>query len=154
MGFICPHSVYHLDIGHLPQELEFYFFFKIFIILLIYFWLLWVFVTFSREYTVTYDYKVVCSDIPEGRTEAVLSDSTFTLVFKSKGFTFLNPKFYKTNRVLSLPVSKLLEHKGHNLYSYRFTKNEIKDYIKDSQIFDNYFIDIDSPNEITIYLGN
>ena len=45
MGFICPHSVYHLDIGHLPQELEFYFFFKIFIILLIYFWLLWVFVT-------------------------------------------------------------------------------------------------------------
>ena len=48
--------------------------------------LLWVFVTFSREYTVTYDYKVVCSDIPEGRTEAVLSDSTFTLVFKSKGF--------------------------------------------------------------------
>lgn len=116
--------------------------------------LLWVFVTFSREYTVTYDYKVVCSDIPEGRTEAVLSDSTFTLVFKSKGFTFLNPKFYKANRVLSLPVSKLLEHKGHNLYSYRFTKNEIKDYIKDSQIFDNYFIDIDSPNEITIYLGN
>ena len=44
MGFVCPHSVYHLDIGHLPQELEFYFFLKIFIILLIYFWLLWVFV--------------------------------------------------------------------------------------------------------------
>ena len=44
MGFICPHSVYQLDIRHLPQELEFYFFFKIFIILFVYFWLLWVFV--------------------------------------------------------------------------------------------------------------
>lgn len=116
--------------------------------------LLWVFVAFSREYTVSYDYKLVCTDIPIGRDDATLSESTCTLIFKSKGFTFLNPKFQKDNRILSLSLTNLLEHKGYNLNSYRFTKNEIKEYIKDNQIFENYFVDIESPYEITVYLGN
>lgn len=115
--------------------------------------LLWVFYTLSHEYTVSYAYKVECTDLPEGRSEAMLSDSAFTLVFKSKGFTFLNPKFHKSHRTLTLSVNQLLEHKGYNLNSYRFTKNEIKDYIKDNNLFENYFVDVKTPYEVTIYLS-
>ena len=115
--------------------------------------LVWVFLTFSREYTVTMDYAITCSDLPEGKTTATCSDPSLALTFKTKGFFYLQPRFQEKNRTINLDVRKLTVHKGLGLSTYRFTKNELKDYIRDIDGLNEYFVDVESPYEITVYLN-
>lgn len=116
--------------------------------------LAWFFVTFSKEYTVSLDYHVHCTNLPAGKSAALLSDSTITLNFKSKGFTFLTPQFYKKNRNIDFSVSQLIQHKGHNLNSYQFSQNELQDYIRNNTEVGAYLLSIEYPDEMTIYLDN
>ncbi len=112
----------------------------------------WFFVTYSKEYTVTLDFKVNCIDLPKGRSKATLSDSVITLNLRSKGFTFLKTEFSKDNRKLYFSVQDLIQHKGHNLNSYQFSKGEMMDYLKADSEIGNYVVDIEYPQELTVYL--
>ena len=116
--------------------------------------LIWVFLTFSREYEVTMDYAITCSDLPEGKTSATCSDPSLALTFKTKGFYYLMPRFQEKNRTINLDIRKLTVHKGLGLNTYRFTKNELKDYIRDMDGLNEFFVDVESPYEITVYLEN
>ena len=113
--------------------------------------LLWVFVTLSREYTVTYDYKVNCTDLPAGKNKADVS-SDLRLTFKAKGFALLNPAFRESNRLLNLSVEELVKHKGKNLNSYQFTQSELTDYLKESETFGEEFVKVEE-SSLTIYLS-
>ena len=115
--------------------------------------LVWVFLTFSRTYEVTMDYAITCSDLPEGKTSATCSDPSLALTFKTKGFFYFHPRFQEKNRIINLDIRKLTVHKGLGLSTYRFTKNELKDYIRDIDELNEYFVDVESPNEITVYLN-
>lgn len=116
--------------------------------------LIWCVLTFSREYEVVLDYSVECINLPEGRTKATCSDPTISLKFKAKGFIYLTPDFSQKNRNIDLDMKELSSHKGIGLNSYRFTKNELKDYIRESEYVNEYFTDVDAPYEITVYLEN
>ncbi|MBR0078617.1 MAG: hypothetical protein IJP72_09505 [Bacteroidales bacterium] len=125
-----------------------------FIICLIISALVWAFLTFSRTYEVTMDYAITCSDLPEGKTSATCSDPSLALTFKTKGFYYFMPRFQEQNRTINLDIRKLTVHKGLGLNTYRFTKNELKDYIRDIDELNEFFVDVESPYEITIYLEN
>lgn len=125
-----------------------------FIICLIISALVWAFLTFSRTYEVTMDYAITCSDLPEGKTSATCSDPSLALTFKTKGFYYFMPRFQEKNRTINLDIRKLTVHKGLGLNTYRFTKNELKDYIRDLDGLNEFFVDVESPYEITIYLEN
>lgn len=125
-----------------------------FIICLVISALVWAFLTFSRTYEVTMDYAITCSDLPEGKTTATCSDPSLALTFKTKGFYYLMPRFQEKNRTINLDIRKLTVHKGLGLNTYRFTKNELKDYIRDLDGLNEFFVDVESPYEITIYLEN
>ena len=116
--------------------------------------LVWAFLTFSRTYEVTMDYAITCSDLPEGKTSATCSDPSLALTFKTKVFYYFMPRFQEKNRTINLDIRKLTIHKGLGLNTYRFTKNELKDYIRDLDGLNEYFVDVESPYEITIYLEN
>jgi len=124
-----------------------------FIICLVISALVWAFLTFSRTYEVTMDYTITCSDLPEGKTDATCSDPSLALTFKTKGFYYFMPRFQEQNRTINLDIRKLTVHKGLGLSTYRFTKNELKDYIRDIDELNEFFVDVESPYEITIYLN-
>ena len=125
-----------------------------FIICLIISALVWAFLTFSRTYEVTMDYAITCSDLPEGKTSATCSDPSLALTFKTKGFYYFMPRFQEQNRTINLDIRKLTVHKGLGLNTSRFTKTELKDYIRDIDELNEFFVDVESPYEITIYLEN
>lgn len=118
--------------------------------------MLWVFVTLSREYTVTYDYKVNCIELPAGKNKANVStgdaSTDLRLTFKAKGFALLNPAFRESNRTIDLSVEQLVKHKGEKLNSYQFTQTELTDYLKESGIFGEEFVKVESPS-MTVYLS-
>lgn len=116
--------------------------------------LMWVIVTLSHQYTISYDFKVACVDLPSGKNKAnVSSDATIRLTFKAKGFTFLNPDFRDRNRIVKISVQQLVKHKGENLNSYQFTQNEISEYLRDTEVFGEELVGMESPNSLTIYLS-
>lgn len=116
--------------------------------------LLWIFVTLSREYSVSYDFKVACTDLPQGKSKAnVSSDATLRLTFKAKGFAFLSPQYWKNNRTVNVPVEQLIAHKGDNLNSYQFTQAEITEFVREHGDFGEAFVGVEEPSTLTIYLS-
>lgn len=108
--------------------------------------MLWVFVTLSREYTVTYDYSIHCIDLPSGKNKASVS-SDIRITFRAKGFALLNPAFRESNRQIDLSMKKLLKltYKDERIGRYHFTQSELTDYLKDSDTFGEEFVGVESP---------
>lgn len=114
--------------------------------------LIWIFGYFSKDYTVKLNYAVTCSGVPMQKEHTRLSDSVMTLVFNTSGFNFLNSKYSPKNRTINLPVYHLIQQKKQNRYNYIFTKNELNQYLKSIGFYENEFVEIESPENITIYL--
>ena len=111
----------------------------------------WLFSVFSKEYTVTLDYQVICSDLPANRQSVTQSDSVVNLTFQARGFTFLNPKYSDRKRVLNISVNNITKNRSkRNVYS--FNKKALNEYIRNMPGFENDFLEIESPESITIYL--
>lgn len=113
--------------------------------------LIWAFGYFSKDYTVKLDYKVVCTELPMQKKHISLSDSLVSIVFKTKGINFLNSKYSEKNRHINLPIYALIKNKKQNLYNYTFTKNELNQYLKSVNFYGNEFVEIETPEAITIY---
>lgn len=114
--------------------------------------LIWIFGYFSKDYTVKLNYAVTCSGVPMQKEHTRLSDSVMTLVFNTSGFNFLNSKYSPKNRMINLPVYHLIQQKKQNRYNYIFTKNELNQYLKSIGFYENEFVEIESPENLTIYL--
>lgn len=111
----------------------------------------WVIVNFSKEYTVTMNYRVVCEDIPANKQFVAQSDSIVNLTFKATGFNYLNPRFSERNRVVYLSVTRLTQNSSkRNVYS--FNRKVISDYIRNQGILDQTFVEMETPESLTIYL--
>lgn len=109
--------------------------------------LLWFLVALSKEYTVTYDYKVNYIDLPKGKHQ-VIAPTTIRLTLKAKGFALLNPKFRESNRKIDLSVTKLLDltYKEESIGSWHFTQAELTDYLKETNEFGEEFVGVELPH--------
>lgn len=113
---------------------------------------LWVITYISKDYTVTLDFTVSCTDLPQGIDSVKINDPKVRLVFRTRGTNYLSPNFSKKNRTIELPIKVLIENKQQNCYNYTFTRQELTHYLKSTNFYDDQFVGIESPEKMTIYL--
>ena len=110
----------------------------------------WVVVTFSKDYKMTYEYKVVCDNLPEGRKSVTASDTVLTLTFNQKGLRYLTKPFANKDKEVVISVSDLIKPKNR-VSVYTFTNKEMCDFL----VAHNYgpeLVAVSSPEVITFYL--
>ena len=110
----------------------------------------WVLVTLSKEYKVSYDYKLVCENLPEGRKSVTASDSVITLTFNQKGVIYLTKPFREKQKTLTVSVNDLIKQK-HKVTVYTFTNKEMCDYLS-THNFGPELVSVSAPEVITFYL--
>lgn len=110
----------------------------------------WVLVTFSKEYKVTYEYKLVCDNLPEGRNSVTSSDTIIELTFNQKGLRYLTKPFTNKDKVVTISVSDLIKPK-HKASVYTFTNKEMCDFLI-AHNFGPELESVASPEVITFYL--
>ena len=110
----------------------------------------WVIVTFSKDYKMTYEYKVVCDNLPEGRKSVTASDTVMELTFNQKGLRYLTKPFANKDKEVVISVSDLIKPKNR-VSVYTFTNKEMCDFL----VAHNYgpeLVAVSSPEVITFYL--
>lgn len=111
----------------------------------------WSIINFSKEYTVTRSYRVVCEDLPSNKQNVALSDSVLLMNFRAKGVLLLSPKYRDRNRILHISVTQITKDRTKR-NAYTFNKKALGDYIKTIPSFEKEFIGVESPESLTIYL--
>ena len=110
----------------------------------------WILVTLSKEYKVSYDYKLVCENLPEGRKSITASDTVITLTFNQKGVIYLTQPFRVKEKTVTVSVSDLIKPKN-KVTVYTFTNKELCDYLN-THNFGSELVSVSSPEVITFYL--
>ncbi len=110
----------------------------------------WLLVTLSKEYKMTYDYKLVCENLPEGRKSVTASDTVITLTFNQKGLRYLSKSFSQDEKVLTISMNDLIKPKK-KVTVYTFTNKELCDYLS-THNFGSELVAVSSPEVITFYL--
>lgn len=110
----------------------------------------WILVTLSKEYKVSYDYKLVCENLPEGRKSITASDTVITLTFNQKGVIYLTQPFRVKEKTVTVSVSDLIKPKN-KVTVYTFTNKELCDYLS-SYNFGPELVSVSAPEVITFYL--
>ena len=110
----------------------------------------WVVVTFSKDYKMTYEYKVVCDNLPEGRKSVTVSDTVMELTFNQKGLRYLTKPFTKKDKEVVISVSDLIKPKNR-VSVYTFTNKEMCDFLV-AHNFGPELESVSSPEVITFYL--
>ena len=88
----------------------------------------WILVTFSKDYKVTYEYKLVCDNLPEGRKSVTASDTVLTLTFNQKGLRYLMKPYSDKEKVVTVSISDLIKPK-HKVTVYSFSNKEMCEYL-------------------------
>ncbi|MCQ2283353.1 MAG: hypothetical protein MJZ57_00470 [Bacteroidales bacterium] len=110
----------------------------------------WFIVTFSKDYRVTMDFKVVCYDLPEGKQSVTVSDTVVSLSFNQKGFNYLTKPFSSKDKVIYISVNDLIKPKGKATV-YAYSNKEFRDFLMHHG-FGSELVSVDSPEVITFYL--
>ena len=110
----------------------------------------WVVITFSKDYKMTYEYKVVCENLPEGRKSVTVSDTVMELTFNQKGLRYLTKPFRKKDKEVVISVSDLIKPKN-KVSVYTFTNREMCEFLV-SHNFGPELEAVSSPEVITFYL--
>ena len=110
----------------------------------------WVIATFSKDYKMTYEYKVVCDNLPEGRRSVTVSDTVVELTFKQKGLRYLTKPFASKDKEVTISVSDLIKPKN-KVTVYTFTNKEMCDFLV-AHNFGPELVAVSSPEVITFYL--
>lgn len=113
--------------------------------------MIWVFMNFSKTYTQSLSYQVVCTDLPAEYEKVSTSDSILNITIKASGFDFLGYNFKNKNRVVQLSVKQLIDKKGKRR-AYSLTKKELGEYFRENNIIPYSFVEIEKPETLTIYL--
>lgn len=111
---------------------------------------LWFMITLSKEYKVTYEYKLVCDNLPEGRKTVTASDTVLLLTFNQKGLRYLTKPFTDKEKVVTISISDLIKPKN-KVTVYSFSNKEICDFLS-SHNFGSELVAVSSPEVITFYL--
>lgn len=98
----------------------------------------------------TYDYKLVCENLPEGRKSVTASDTVISLTFNQKGVLYLTKPFREKEKTVTISVSDLIKPKN-KVTVYSFTNKELCAFL----VANNFGPDLESvsaPEVITFYL--
>ena len=110
----------------------------------------WALVTFSKDYQVTYQFKLQCYNYPEGKKSVTASDSVLSMTFNQKGLKYLIAPFNKKDKVVYLSMKDLIQPK-HKVSVYTFTNKEIRDFLSKT-LFGSELVTVESPEVITFYV--
>lgn len=109
----------------------------------------WFFINFSRDQEHTLEYKLICSELPEGKTSCTFSDTIIVLTFSTRGLDYLTPKYAKENRVVDIAVSELIKNKNKRS-AYSFSNKELCNFLIDNGYPE--LKSVDKPEVITLYV--
>ena len=110
----------------------------------------WVLVTVSKDYKMTYEYKLVFDNLPEGRKSVTASDTIITLTFNQKGLRYMTKPFSDKEKVVTISISDLIKPKN-KVTVYTFTNKEMCDFLS-SHNFGPELVSAAAPEVITFYL--
>ena len=110
----------------------------------------WVVVTFSKDYRVTYNFKVQCYNLPEGKRTVTVSDSVLSLTFNQKGLNYLRTPFNEKEKIVYVSVSDLIKPK-QKVSVYTFSNKEMRDFLVRHN-FGSELVAVESPEVVTFYL--
>ncbi len=110
----------------------------------------WLLVTFSKDYKVSFEYKLVCENLPEGRKSVTASDTVLTLTFNQKGLRYLMKPYRDKEKVVKVSVKDLIKTKN-KVSVYTFTSKEMCEYLS-THNFGSELVSVSSPEVITFYL--
>lgn len=110
----------------------------------------WFLVTLSKEYKMTYEYKLVCENLPEGRKSVTASDTVISLTFNQKGVRYLMKPYSQKEKVVNISMSDLIKPKN-KVTVYTFTNKELCDFLVNNN-FGPELVAVSSPEVITFYL--
>jgi hypothetical protein len=111
---------------------------------------IWFVVSLSKDYKMTYEYKLVCDNLPEGRKSVTASDTVLLLTFKQKGLRYLTKPFTEKEKVVTVSVSELIKPKN-KVTVYSFTNKEMCDFLVEHN-FGPELVTVSSPEVLTFYL--
>lgn len=109
----------------------------------------WFFINFSRDQEQTLEYKLTCSDLPEGKKSCTLSDTTILLTFSTRGLDYLTPKYAEENRIVDISVNELVKNKNKRS-AYSISNKELCSFLVDNGYPE--LIMVDKPEVITLYV--
>lgn len=110
----------------------------------------WFIVTFSKDYRVTQEYRIICYNLPEGKEAVTVSDSVISLTFNQKGLKYLTKPFSDKNKVIYLSINDLIKPKS-KVSVYTFTNKEMRDFLVRNN-FSSELVWVEAPEVITFYL--
>ena len=109
----------------------------------------WFFINFSRDQEHTLEYRLTCSELPEGKTSCTLSDSTVVLTFCTRGLDYLTMKYAKENRIVDISVNELTKNKNKRS-AYSISNKELCNFLIDNGYPE--LKSVDKPEVITLYV--
>ncbi|MCR4965845.1 MAG: hypothetical protein K6A41_09340 [Bacteroidales bacterium] len=110
----------------------------------------WLVVTFSQDYEVTQDYKLVSYNIPEGKKTATFSDTVISLTFNQKGVNYLMKPYSNKDKVVYVSITDLVKTKK-KVSVYTFTNKEMRDFLSQYN-FGPELVSVEAPEVLTIYV--
>ena len=110
----------------------------------------WLLVTLSKDYKMTYEYKLGCDNLPEGRKSVTMSDTVLQLTFNQKGLKYLTKPYSNKEKVVTVSVSDLIKPKN-KVTVYTFTSKEMCEFLAEHN-FGPELVSVSSPEVITFYL--
>lgn len=111
--------------------------------------LAWCITNFSRDQEQTFEYKLTCSSLPEGKKTCTLSDSTMVLTFQTRGLNYLTNGYSEENRIVDLPVAELIASKPKRS-AYTFSNKELLEFLQEKGYTD--LKTVQKPEVLTIYI--
>lgn len=110
----------------------------------------WGVVTFSKDYRVSYQFKIICYNLPEGKRSVTVSDTMLTLTFNQKGLKYLSAPFTDKEKKVYISVAELTKNKK-KVSVYTFTSKEMHDFLVQHN-FGSELVMVEAPEVITFYL--
>lgn len=110
----------------------------------------WLLVTLSKEYKMTYEFKLVCDNLPEGRKSVTMSDTVLQLTFNQKGLRYLLKPYSENEKVVTVSVSDLIKPKN-KVTVYSFSNKEMCEFLS-THNFGSELVAVSAPEVITFYL--
>lgn len=110
----------------------------------------WLVVTFSRDYQVTQEYRLVSYNLPEGKNSVTFSDTVISLTFNQKGVNYLMKPYSNKDKVVYVSITDLVKSKK-KVSVYTFTSKEMRDFLSQYN-FGSELVAVEAPEVLTIYV--